>query len=83
MAYGIAASFCMVSGTILMIYSATYGLAGPASAMVQCQGLIHTLISAFVLGQIPSVSAIIGMCFAVLGATIMGFDLPCFKEKKE
>ena len=31
---GIAASFFQVMGTILMCYAATYGLAGPASAMV-------------------------------------------------
>ena len=80
MAYGISGSFCMVIATMLVIYATTYGLAGPASAMVQCQGLVHTLISAFVLGQIPSCSVMMGMCFAICGTVIMGFDIPCFKE---
>ena len=32
--YGFAASVFQIIGTLLMIYAATYGLAGPASAMV-------------------------------------------------
>ena len=33
--FGVIASIFQILGTMLMIYSATYGLAGPASAMVQ------------------------------------------------
>lgn len=33
--YGIGASFGQIFGTMLMIYAATKGLAGPSSAMVQ------------------------------------------------
>ena len=32
--YGVAASVFQIAGTCFMIYSATFGLAGPASAMV-------------------------------------------------
>ena len=32
--YGVLASIFQIAGTMLMIYSATFGLAGPASAMV-------------------------------------------------
>jgi len=83
LAFGMGASFFMVCGTLLMIYASTYGLAGPTSAMVQCQGLVHTLLSAFILGQIPSISAIIGLCFAITGALIMGLEFPCFKAESE
>ena len=35
LAFGVVACFFQIFGTMLMIYSATFGLAGPASAMVQ------------------------------------------------
>jgi hypothetical protein len=38
--YGVAASVFQIAGTCFMIYSATFGLAGPASAMVQSQAAV-------------------------------------------
>lgn len=52
---GLGASFGQIVGTILMIYAATKGLAGPSSAMVQVQGLFHTTMSAVFLGTYPNI----------------------------
>lgn len=52
--YGISASFFVIIGRMFLMYAATYGLAGPSSAMVQTQGLFHTMFSAIFLGIYPS-----------------------------
>jgi len=59
-----------------MIYAATYGLAGPSSAMVQSQGVIHVLLSAIFLNAYPSGMDFIGLSFAIIGATIMSVKIP-------
>ncbi len=49
MCYGVSASACMFLGTLLMIYASTHGLAGPCTAMVQSQGVVHVLMNFLVL----------------------------------
>jgi len=73
---GITASLCNIIATLLMIYAATYGLAGPSSAMVQSQGVIHVLLSAIFLSQYPSTMDYIGLTCAITGATIMSIEIP-------
>mmetsp|Transcript_9422 Transcript_9422/g.15876 ORF Transcript_9422/g.15876 Transcript_9422/m.15876 type:complete len:88 (-) Transcript_9422:69-332(-) len=58
-----------------MIYSATYGLAGPSSAMVQVQGLFHTLLSAIFLKIIPNQLQTAGLMCAITGAIVMSVDI--------
>ena len=68
---GMSASIAQITGTLLIIYASTYGLAGPSSAMVQSQGVVHVLLATIFLSQIPSRTDILGLCSAVLGAIIM------------
>lgn len=42
--HGVAAAVFQVLGTMLMIYASTFGLAGPASAMVQIQAIVQTIL---------------------------------------
>jgi hypothetical protein len=67
-----------------MIYSATFGLAGPASAMVQSQCVVHTILATIFLGDIPKPLDIIGILCAITGAVVMSVDinLPCFKTEE-
>ena len=67
---------------MLMIYSATFGLAGPASAMVQSQCVVHTILAAFFLNEIPKLLDIIGIACAITGAIVMSVDinLSCFSS---
>mgnify|MGYP006103633369 CR=1 FL=1 len=66
-----------------MIYSATFGLAGPASAMVQSQCVVHTVLATIFLGDIPQALDIIGIACAITGAVVMSvdIDLSCLKSK--
>jgi len=57
-----------------MIYAATFGLAGPASAMVQCQSIVHTLLAAVFLKVYPTTLDCIGILCAILGAIVMTID---------
>jgi len=59
-----------------MIYAATYGLAGPSSAMVQSQGVIHVLLGAIFLNSYPSYMDFMGLSCAIIGATIMSVKIP-------
>lgn len=60
---------------MLMIYSATFGLAGPASAMVQSQCVVHTILATIFLHDIPNLLDIIGIFCAITGAVVMSVDL--------
>ena len=71
---GIGASFGQIVGTLLMIYASTYGLAGPASAMVQVQGLFHTVMSAIFLNVYPTGLQTLGLTSAILGAAVMSVE---------
>lgn len=73
-----SASFGQIMGTSLMIYASTYGLAGPASAMVQVQGLIHTSLSMQVLKIIPSPMQMVGLFCAIIGAIVMSVEVNLF-----
>ena len=46
---GVLASVAQITGTLLMIYASTYGLAGSSSAMVQSQGVVHVLLASIFL----------------------------------
>lgn len=80
---GIGASMGQIFGTMLMIYAATYGLAGPSSAMVQVQGIFHITLSALFFHVIPNNMQIIGILCSVAGATIMSVDIPCLSDKED
>ena len=80
--FGIIAAIFQILGTLLMFYSATYGLAGPASAMVQSQCIIQTILAAVFLGAIPNTLDVIGMCFAITGAVVMSVDFDFSRFKK-
>jgi drug/metabolite transporter (DMT)-like permease len=58
-----------------MIYSATYGLAGPASAMVQSQCVVHTILAAVFLDDVPRPLDIAGILCAIFGAVVMSVDI--------
>jgi drug/metabolite transporter (DMT)-like permease len=73
--FGTIASIFQILGTVLMIYSATYGLAGPASAMVQSQCIIQTALAAIFLHDKPSTLDIVGIGCAVIGAIIMSVEI--------
>jgi drug/metabolite transporter (DMT)-like permease len=45
--FGVLAAIANCVGTICLNYATTEGLAGPASAMIQCQGLIHVILSSY------------------------------------
>lgn len=69
---------------MLMIYSATFGLAGPASAMVQSQCVVQTILAAVFLHDIPKPLDIVGIACAITGAVVMSIDIDlsaCFKSK--
>ena len=68
---------------MLMIYSATFGLAGPASAMVQSQCVVHTILATIFLGDIPKLLDIVGIACAITGAVVMSVDinLSCLNSK--
>lgn len=72
---GFIACCAQIIGTCLMIYASTKGLAGPSSAMVQVQGLIHTLLSVVFLKVYPSRMQQVGLLCAILGAFVMSVDL--------
>lgn len=57
-----------------MIYAATYGLAGPASAMVQIQCVVHTILEAVFNKIIPSPMSMIGIACAITGAAVMSIN---------
>ena len=73
---GVFASLCNIIATSLMIYAATYGLAGPSSAMVQSQGVIHVLLSAVFLNAYPNAMDYMGLSCAIIGATVMSIEIP-------
>ena len=83
LSFGIAASVFQITGTLLMIYAATYGLAGPASAMVQSQCVIHTILVAVFLEEYPTILSCIGILCAIIGAIIMTVDFSLFQSKEE
>ena len=68
---GLFASFAQICGTGLLIYASTYGLAGPSSALAQCQGLVHVLLSALCLGLLPSRLDLAGVLCAIAGSAVM------------
>jgi drug/metabolite transporter (DMT)-like permease len=72
---GVIASFCQIAGTCLCIYAATNGLGGPSSAMIQVQGLIHTILSATVHGIVPNFLQCMGIFCALFGAFVMSVDV--------
>ena len=82
--FGIIACMFQIFGTILMIYSATFGLAGPASAMVQSQCVVHTVLATIFLHEIPKLLDIVGIACAITGAIVMSvdIDLSCFRKKE-
>lgn len=47
MVAGFEAACFNVIGTVMLNYAASYGLAGPASAMQQFQGPVHVALSAY------------------------------------
>ena len=77
MAAGLGAAFGQIFGTILMIYAATKGLAGPSSAMVQVQGLFHTSMSAVFLNMYPNSQQCVGLLCSMAGAIVMAIEMPC------
>ena len=77
--FAFIASIFQILGTMLMIYSATFGLAGPASAMVQSQCVVQTILATIFLHQIPRPLDIVGIACAIIGAIVMSVELNCFK----
>jgi|TARA_B110001450_G_C17343366_1_gene368432 hypothetical protein len=61
-----------------MIYASTFGLAGPASAMVQCQAIVQAILVAIFSNLIPSNIQIAGMGCAIAGAIVMSLDFSFF-----
>ena len=67
-----------------MIYASTFGLAGPASAMVQCQAIVQAILVAIFNKLIPSNIQIAGMGCAIAGAIVMSLDFSfIFKDDTE
>lgn len=65
---------CVMSGTInsfgfiLVNHATTTGHAGPAAALVNVQTILHTLLGAAVLGQIPSEIQITAVIIGIVGS---------------
>ena len=66
-----------------MIYAATFGLAGPASAMVQSQCVVHTILVAVFLKIYPTALDCVGIACAILGAIVMTVDFSLLSKEKE
>lgn len=81
--FGIGAGSFQILGTALMIYASTFGLAGPASAMVQCQALVQIILVSIQFGKIPSGLQIAGVGLAIIGAVIMSVDLGFLFKKRQ
>lgn len=81
-AIGVAGCFFQIAGIFLLTYATTYGLAGPASSMVQVQGLVHTILGAIVMGVYPSGIQWLGILCSISGAVVMSLDLPCGRKHR-
>lgn len=80
MRYGENAIFvlkCVLSGMInsfgfiLVNHATTTGYAGPAAALVNIQTIIHTILSAIILRQIPGTLQIIAVVIGLLGSVLI------------
>lgn len=57
-----------------MLYATSHGLSGPASAMVQIQGIVQAFWLGMIQGIYPVPLQIIGMIFALVGAATMSLN---------
>lgn len=58
-------------GFILVNYSTTTGIAGPAAALVNVQTLLHTVMSAVILNQAPGLQQTLAMVVGVVGSLLI------------
>jgi uncharacterized membrane protein len=67
---GITSGFLAAFGIISANYAVLKGLAGPASAIVNCSTVIQTLMDYFILNQLLNLMQLSGFLFGLLGAMI-------------
>ena len=70
-----------ILGLILSNYACTYGLAGPANAIMQVQGIIHVLLSCLFQGAILTGNQYLGIFFLFAGGVVMAMDWNFSKSK--
>ena len=64
----IASGFMNCAGFIFANHATTTGYAGPAAALISIQTIIHTLLSAIFLGQVPNMMQIIALIIGLTGS---------------
>lgn len=58
-------------GFILVNHSTTTGYAGPAAALVNIQTIIHTILSAIIMNQVPTTQQIIAVVVGLGGSVLI------------
>jgi len=82
--WGIGSMFSYIAGNQAIIYACTFGLAGPAAAMVQVQLVVHILLGVIFEHAIPTWMEDLGIVCAIAGALVMTLEpkLLCPKKTK-
>jgi drug/metabolite transporter (DMT)-like permease len=80
---GIASGFLAALGLFCANYAVSKGLAGPASAIINCCSIIQTLMDYFILNQQLNVMQLLGFLSGLFGAMIfaIGNELGKFFKK--
>lgn len=68
---GILSGLIAGVGTVLINYSISVGVAGPASAMANLAAVFQTLLDYFLLGQILNLMQILGLVVGLTGAMVL------------
>lgn len=71
---GILSAMANILGLICSNYATNYGLAGPANAIMQVQGVIHVLLSCLFQGAMVTANQYAGILFLIAGGVVMSID---------
>jgi drug/metabolite transporter (DMT)-like permease len=79
---GILAGVISGVGIVLINYSVTVGIAGPASALANLAAVFQTLLDFFLLGQVLNLMQIVGLVVGLSGAMVLAVGLPIYHKVK-
>lgn len=79
---GILAGVISGVGIVLINYSVSVGIAGPASALANLAAVFQTLLDFFLLGQVLNVMQIVGLVVGLTGAMVLAIGLPIYHKVK-
>lgn len=70
-ALGTLANLAVICANLSIYYATSEGLAAPATAVFQCQGILHILLSSVFQGIIPSVTDGLAIACMISGVLVM------------